>query len=190
MAPSRTAAKRNSGTSITNEYQRTAWRRKRVTLKNLKVEMEKIKVQMEKIRVEVDMISQGQKHLKGERSNGKEKAGVEKPRYSTLHRATGERGQIIMEGTKQAHAKKRRRLDVKFSKRLKKNKTALLRMEAEAAEARAETSHMREEAVEMVEAMEEKEADLELLSMLQNQFFVDMLQISEAEERLMEILLS
>ncbi|GKV03796.1 hypothetical protein SLEP1_g16042 [Rubroshorea leprosula] len=63
-------------------------------------------------------------------------------------------------------------------------------MEAEAAEARAETSHMTEGAAEMVEAMEEKEADLELLRMLHNQLFVDMLHISEAEERLMEILLS
>ncbi|GLT76026.1 hypothetical protein SLA2020_477100 [Shorea laevis] len=184
MAPSKTAAKQNSGTSKTNKHQRTAWRRKQLSLKKLKAEMEEIKVGMEMIRARVDMISQGQKHLKGKRSNGKEKASMEKLMYSILHHATGKRG------TKQAHAKKQQRLDVKFNKQVKKKKTALLGMEAEAAEARAETSHMREEAAEMVEAMEEKEADLELLRMLHNQLFVDMLHISEAEERLMEILLS
>ncbi|GLT85682.1 hypothetical protein SLE2022_038630 [Rubroshorea leprosula] len=184
MAPSKTAAKQNSGTSITNKNQRTAWRRKQLSLKKLKAEMEDIKVEMEKLRAEVYIISQGQKHLKGKRSKGKEKAGMEELVHSTLHRATGE------QGTKRAHAKKRQGLNVKFNKQLKRKKTILLRMEAEAAEARAETSHMREGAAEMVEAMEEKEADLELLRMLHDQLFVDVLHISEAEERLMEILLS
>ncbi|GLT85683.1 hypothetical protein SLE2022_038640 [Rubroshorea leprosula] len=184
MAPSKTAAKQNSGTSITNKYLRIAWRRRQLSLKKLRVEMEEIKLEMKKIRAEVDIISQGQKHLKGKRSNGKEKAGMEKLTYSTPHRGTRERG------TKQPHAKKRQRQDIKFNKRLKKNKTALLRLEAKAAEEKAETSHMREEAAKMVEAMEEKEADLELLRMLHNQLFIDMLHILEAEERVMVILLS
>ncbi|GLT76025.1 hypothetical protein SLA2020_477090 [Shorea laevis] len=184
MAPSKTAAKQNSGTSITNKYQRTARRRKQQSLKKLRAEMEEMKLEMEKIRAEVDIISQGKKHLEGKRSNGKEKEGMEKLMYSTPHSATG--GQ----GTKRAHTKKRQRQDIKFNKRLKKNKTALLRLEAKAAEERAETSHMREEVEKMVEAMEEKEADLDLLRMLHDQLFVDMLHILEAEERVMEILLS
>ncbi|GLT56197.1 hypothetical protein SLA2020_292590 [Shorea laevis] len=77
-----------------------------------------------------------------------------------------------------------------FNEQFKKKKEILQRMEAKAAGERTETSHVREEVAEMVEAVEEKEAELELLRMLHNQLFVDLLHILEAEERLMEILLS
>ncbi|GLT67401.1 hypothetical protein SLA2020_397150 [Shorea laevis] len=187
------AAKQNSEKTRGKKYQeRNSRRRIRRSIKKLKAEMEEI-------RAEVELIHQRQKHFEGKSIFQGDKAEMGrlctdvKPTKKTGPDGTAaKRRELLKVGIKEIGSRKHQKwLHFKrFDKQLRKEDKTLQRIEAKAAQARAGTSSMREETAAMVEAMDDKKAELELLRLLHIHLFNEMVLLSETEEEGMEILLS